>query len=491
MKRLLTVDALLLIVSLGAAAPLVAQGETRSRPERPSQALPNAPQVGQGVRPEQIQDVPALEMDLPPSPRPWDTSDDALIARVRQDSGQVAVAFRSQGQPSTLAGAGRPAPNGKGRRGVRGAIGAASIRAGLQFLESRQVEILYYSPAGYAVVRIDPARLAEVIPELRRHPLIDYVEPLQPREPVGVVVSPVPAPVQQVTHWGISLIRAPTAWAKTGGENAGFVVVDFGHDDGHPDLFTLNATQCAGIDAGRCYDGELKHWHGTRMMGVITASDNGLGTVGVAPRVPLGSIISYRACRPQVGDCPPGWIRAGIDYAGQIRTRAVNVSLSSGPYDATEANSVALAWSRGVVIVAAAGNLATDPAGTVVYPAGYTNVIGVSGVRQDGSFATQGPCTEVPYSGSNYGTHVDLSAPIEALTTYGTGRYMHSCSTSTATAYVTGAAVLVASANPTWTNQQIVDRLIATANRSRIPTAGRNQYYGWGTVDVGKAVTGQ
>ena len=62
--------------------------------------------------------------------------------------------------------------------------------------------------------------------------------------------------------------------------------------------------------------------------------------------------------------------------------------------------------------MASAGNFMSN---TPVYPAAYTDVIGVSGVNADKSFAASG--TTGCFSYSNYGSHVDLSAPFTANST--------------------------------------------------------------------------
>jgi subtilisin family serine protease len=91
---------------------------------------------------------------------------------------------------------------------------------------------------------------------------------------------------------------------------------------------------------------------------------------------------------------------------------------------------------------------------------------------------------------SNFGTHVDLSAPFWALSTVGTSSYENEnqgwCGTSMATPHVSGAAALLWAQNPTWTNVQIRDRLFATAeDRGAV---GKDVYFGWGIVDAAHAV---
>jgi subtilisin family serine protease len=122
----------------------------------------------------------------------------------------------------------------------------------------------------------------------------------------------------------------------------------------------------------------------------------------------------------------------------------------------------------------------------VVYPANYANVLGVSGVNENKSFAAQGTTPAWCNGWSNSGTHVDLSAPFAAYSTIPGNSYGEKCGTSMAAPHVAGAAALVRARNPTWSNQQVVNQLIATAE-DRGP-AGRDNQYGHGIVDAARAV---
>ncbi|HEX2092888.1 MAG TPA: S8 family serine peptidase [Longimicrobiaceae bacterium] len=405
-----------------------------------------------------------------------------------RSDGRIIVGFKEPGEPRLMEAPRRPGT--KGLRATRGAVSGASIRAGPRALEAQGVRVLdYQGNIGVAVVQVEPREIGRVVANLRNHPNVGFLEPdvrLQVRD--GQDPPDIARRAQtQTIHWGINMVRAPQAWNVSHGEYASVIVIDSGHEDGHPDLFDLaDGTNCGGLDPGRCYDAMASHSsspaHGTRMMGIITATDNSVGTVGVAPWLPLSNIFSWRSCDAN-NNCWVSYQNDALKYAADRGIRVANMSLGGTEYIASTALAVQDAWNRGVVIVAAAGN---DGVERVEYPAGYDNVIGVSGVKQDGTFAGPGSCSYI--AGSNYGSHIDLSAPIAAYTTFRNGGYVERCSTSTATAYVSGAAVLVASANPSWTNSQIVQQLFNTANRSKIVGLGRDYKYGHGTVDVGRAL---
>lgn len=116
-------------------------------------------------------DVPEVRMDLPPEPRPWDTSDTALATAIAAEDGQAVVAFKEPGSARALL------------TGIRAAVTAETIEAGLAMLRGLGAEVLdLYDAIGAVHVRIDRT----IVPLLRANPLIDYVEPRQHGEVLGV-----------------------------------------------------------------------------------------------------------------------------------------------------------------------------------------------------------------------------------------------------------------------------------------------------------------
>jgi subtilisin family serine protease len=392
--------------------------------------------------------VPAVKIDLPPAPRAWDRDPAALAQAVANGGGYAVVAFKEPGSARALA------------TGPRGAVTAGTVRAGLELLERSGAEVVELLDAiGAARVRITPQAAAE----LAGHPLVDFVEPRQHGELLA-----------QTTPWGITLVGAPSFWSATGvtGSGAKVEIIDTGHQQNHVDLPAVPTANCSGAYGG-CDDGSGVSWHGTHVLGIVAARNNTDGVVGVAPGIANADVYMYGACDSSYGSCPTDYVTAGIN-AGIWNVHVMNLSLSQ-PYDAAQATAIAQAWSNGIVIVAAAGNNLSN---TTIYPAAYTNVIGVSGVNSDKSFAASGTTGCSGYS--NYGSHVDLAAPFSAYSTLGVNTYGTLCGTSMASPHVTGVAALLKSQNPSWTNQQIVDSLFARAED--LGTAGQDVYFGYGLV---------
>jgi subtilisin family serine protease len=432
-------------VLLGLVAACADLPSTPGIPGTPATDGEAAPSFSREAR--SPRDVPAVRIDLPPTPRPWD-GDPAALARVLASGGGYAVvAFKEPGSARALA------------TGHRGAVTAGTVRAGLQLLERSGVEVLELLDAiGAARVRLSPDAAAE----LHRHPLVDFIEPRQ----YGSLQA-------QTRPFGIGMVNAPNVWFNHTGTGAKVQIIDTGHQQGHPDLPAVPNANCAGVNGG-CDDSAGIN-HGTHVLGIVAALDNMDGVVGMAPGIAGPDVFVYGACVPVgITQCPTEHVTAGINAGIGNGVHVINLSLTQ-PYDMGQAAAVALAADTGIVIVAAAGNNSSN---TFVYPAGYTDVIGVSGVNNDRSFAASGTTACTGYS--NYGSHVDLAAPFHAYSTVPFSTYGADCGTSMAAPHVTGAVALLKSENPAWTNQQIVERLFAMAEDRG--TAGRDDYYGYGVL---------
>jgi serine protease len=419
-------------------------------PGSPAAGGESAPSLSASAR--SPRDVPAVRIDLPASPRAWDRDPAALESAIVTGSGYAVVAFKEPGSARALA------------TGHRGAVTAGTVRAGLELLQRNGAEVIELLDAiGAAQVRIAPARAVE----LARHPLVDFVEPRQ----YGHVEA-------QTTPWGITMVGAPTFWSTNTGTGAKVEIIDTGHQQNHVDLPAVPSANCSGLYGG-CNDASTASWHGTHVLGIVAARNNVDGVVGVAPGITGANTYMYGAC-DDYGSCPTDEVTAGIN-AGIWNVHVMNLSLRQ-PYDAAQATAVSQAWSSGIVIVAAAGNNLSN---TVLYPAAYTNVVGVSGVNSNKTFAASGTTGCSGYS--NYGSHVDLAAPFSAYSTVGINTYGTLCGTSMATPHVTGVAALLRSANPTWTAQQTVDSLFARAED--LGAAGKDIYFGYGLVRVTRPVS--
>ena len=273
------------------------------------------------------------------------------------------------------------------------------------------------------------------------------------------------------TNWQLDLqwLDSESAWTVTTGSPSVYVaVLDTGVSFTHEDL---RGRMVAGWDfVDNDADPSDVHGHGTTVTGVLGAdTNNGIGIAGVSWANPVLVVRIGDA----LGYATTSRIAQGITYAADHGARAINVSYAGPAYSSSEAGAVDYAWNRGATVVASAGNEGTA---TPQYPAALQRVIAVSGVRGDD--------TLVYYS--NHGMWTDVCAPCGSLTTDFSGRYENWGGTSISAPFVTGLFGLVFSANPSLTPQQAVD--IVTQNTKDLGDPGFDQYYGWGKIDMAKAV---
>jgi subtilisin family serine protease len=174
--------------------------------------------------------------------------------------------------------------------------------------------------------------------------------------------------------------------------------------------------------------------HGTAVAGIIAATaDNGIGIYGVAPEA---AVLAARACRPRVagraeGVCTSWSLARALDWALARQARVVNLSVA-GPRDPLLADLVARAHERGVVVVAAVGNL--GPASEPTYPAALPTVVGVTAVDARAAL----------YAAAVQGPFVSVAAPgVEVLSAQPGAGFAVLTGTSMAAAHVSGVAALL------------------------------------------------
>src|SRR5262249_42847970 len=131
-------------------------------------------------------------------------------------------------------------------------------------------------------------------------------------------------------------------------------------------------------------------------------------------------------------------------------------------------SAVNYAWSKGAIVVAAAGNSASS---TPFYPAYYSNAIAVAATTDLDKLA----------SFSDYGDWVDVAAPGISIYSTVPGGYQYMSGTSMAAPYVSGLAALLFAEG--LTNDQVRSRIQGTADN--IGVAG----IGSGRIDAYRAVT--
>lgn len=266
--------------------------------------------------------------------------------------------------------------------------------------------------------------------------------------------------------WGLKKSDAVRAWKITrGSKNIKVAVIDTGIDINHEDLSEniwvnpgetgfdkdgKNKATNNKDDDGNGYKDDVNGWnfvsnngdltdnhgHGTHIAGIIGAiAENKKGISGIAPDVSL-MIIKYYDPKVSNADNLKNTINS-IKYAVNMGADIINYSGGGVDFSQDEYNAIQEAEKKGILFVAAAGNERSNSDQFHYYPADYklSNIISVTALD---------PNREVLAS-SNYGTEtVDLAAPGQnIISTLPGNSYGFMTGTSQATAFVSGAAVLV------------------------------------------------
>lgn len=231
------------------------------------------------------------------------------------------------------------------------------------------------------------------------------------------------------------------------------------------------------------------HGHGTHIAGIIGAkAGNGKGIAGISPNVKL-MILKYFDPKVPVTDNLKNTINA-IHYAIDNGAKIINYSGGGTEFSQDEKDAIEAARKKGIIFVAAAGNERSNSDHHKYYPADYglENIISVTAID---------PKTEVLAS-SNYGTEtVDLAAPGQnILSTLPGDSYGYMTGTSQATAFVTGAAVLVKAYHPEFAAEQVKKYILSTGDTNaslvaKTKTARRlNLYKALTMLDAGVTASG-
>ncbi|MFD8640557.1 type VII secretion-associated serine protease mycosin [Streptomyces zaomyceticus] len=300
--------------------------------------------------------------------------------------------------------------------------------------------------------------------------------------------TPAYADTIRARQWGLEAMHTTEAWRTTKGEGVTVAVLDTGVDAEHPDLegSVLTGRDLIGFGASR---GD-RAWarHGTAMAGIIAGHghgpDGGDGVLGIAPgarilpvRVILeGADKSRDKARKTRGTALAEGIRWAADHGADVINMSLGDDSKSAHPDAGEDAAVQYALSKGVSVVASAGN-GGEKGDHISYPAAYPGVIAVTAVDRYGTHA----------SFSTRRWYATVSAPgVDIAIADPDRRYYEGWGTSAAAAFASGAVALVRSAHPDLTPAQVKRLLIDTA-RNR-PKGGRSDAKGYGTVDPAAAI---
>ncbi|MFI1579477.1 type VII secretion-associated serine protease mycosin [Embleya sp. NPDC020630] len=286
----------------------------------------------------------------------------------------------------------------------------------------------------------------------------------------GTFAPPARADSLRAQQWYLDTWKIDEAWKISRGNGITVAVIDSGVDATHPDLVgqVLPSLSTAGDANG----------HGTGMASLIAGHGRAGGGQGIYGVAPGAKILPFRALDGLVGRQDTNSVAEGIRLAADSDAKIISISLAGGNNVPTEGEAVAYALSKGKLVVAGAGNTPDSRDNVPVYPATRPGVLAVSAVDREGK----------PAKNSVRGSWVALAAPgadIPRACVTET-RYCLGTGSSDATALTSGVAALVWSVHPDWTANQVIRRLIDTANRPTEPVP--SDTFGYGAVSPRKAL---
>lgn len=275
----------------------------------------------------------------------------------------------------------------------------------------------------------------------------------------------------QSLPWGVDRIDAEKVHAAGNkGTGVKVAILDTGIDLNHEDLTVWGG---ASFISGTTHNDD--NGHGTHCAGIVAALDNTVGVIGVAPEAQLYAV----KVLDSGGSGSWSTVAAGIEWSITNKMQIISMSLGGSQGSSTLEAACKKAWDAGILLVAAAGNSgnAGGKNDCVGYPAKYPTVIAVAATDSSDKRA----------SWSSTGPAVELAAPgVSIPSTYMGNTYKTLSGTSMACPHVSGVAALVWKAHPGLTNQQVRDKMNATA--IDLGPVGRDTWYGYGLVYAPEAV---
>jgi subtilisin family serine protease len=268
----------------------------------------------------------------------------------------------------------------------------------------------------------------------------------------------------RLQQWALDRIRAEASWTVSRGAEETIAIIDTGIDLDHPDLAPKTDGRYTCIDQCRP-GGDDDNGHGSLVAGIAAAeTGNGEGVAGAAPDARLMSVkVLNKEGRGTLRD-----VTRGMRWAADHGANVVNLSLGDDRYpvivdSALDLNlfqqAVSYVWSKGGVVVAAAGNSGS----TASSYAGTLDLLVVGATGPDDRIAS--------YSTHNIGVDVyapggdpdggGCSASRCVLSTFRDGGYAYAAGTSMSAPHVSALAAQLLRTG--LTNQQAVDRITSTA----------------------------
>lgn len=274
-----------------------------------------------------------------------------------------------------------------------------------------------------------------------------------------------PVSMSDLEQYALARMRMSEAHTLASGHRVLIAVIDGGVDTRHPELAGMILDTFDAIGHG-----DRVHPHGTSIVGAIAARARLRGT---APGAHILVARAFGTQRSSMDGTTTDILKA-IEWAMQRGARVINMSFAGGRDPAVE-RRLDLARSRGIILVAAAGN--AGPSSPPLYPAANPAVIAVTATDEDDRL----------YRSAVRGNHIAIAAPgVNLMLPALGGDYRVASGTSFSAAEITGVIALMLERNPGLNPEAVRRALISTARD--LGTPGVDPLFGAGLVDAYQAV---
>ncbi|MDD2731969.1 MAG: S8 family serine peptidase [Candidatus Pacebacteria bacterium] len=358
------------------------------------------------------------------------------------------------------------------------------------------------------LIEVNSSDTLNIVKELQKDLNVEYA---QPNYTYNTLFTPNDTLYSQ--QWAHQITKAEFGWdIEKGNINIVIAIIDTGVDWQHEDLINNIWTngdeiQNNGVDDDNngyiddimgwdftntsrqsyCIDDCLgednnpmdEYGHGTHCAGIAAGvSNNGKGIAGVCHNCRIMSLRAAGLADSEIANA--------IYYAADNGANVI--SMSFGGYDDSDTirDAVDYAYSKNVVLVAAAGN---DSYESVLYPACYDGVISVAATSSQDKrawFSSFGYLTDVAAPGVDIISTMKDDSQIAIKNPFSkvANGYWKLSGTSMATPYVAGLAGLILSKKSNWTVNQVEMIL-----KEGVDASNEDRYYiGAGRVNINKAL---
>lgn len=310
---------------------------------------------------------------------------------------------------------------------------------------------------------------------------------------------------EYINSTGLDQLKAAEGYARRtlgqpGGQGIRIAIIDTGIDVTHQDLGNLHSQSWSAGGEALVSDA-----HGTFVAGIAAASRTQTGDANDMHGLAYGAtLVNFQTIRPSTGDTTfaSSDLVVAINAAaglssGSSAVESDVINLSLGAFSSSDSTFSSLrtamraAADEDKIMVLAAGNEGLDADQTrklqPIFPAAYADDSGIAGHAIAVGNLTS--TNQVAASSNHCGDTKDycLFAPgTNIRSTLNGGGYGIGSGTSFAAPYVTGAAAVVKAAFPGVSSQDVVNRLLLTAQDLGDP--GVDDTFGRGLLDLEAAM---